>query len=352
MTTDTLPETMFAWRKHKGLMEPVWEEVPIPEVSPTGVLCKMIASGVCHSDHTLVTLEMQPKHFHDQFTLGHEGCGEIVKVGDQVTEFQVGDIVAMYPVPGCGAADCTECARDLPQLCPSGHHSGIGQDGFFAPYAAVDQRALVLVPDGVTPSVAAIACDAVTTAYHAVTTRGKVNPTDLVFLFGIGGLGFNGLQILRHLGARVIISEINQDLLDAAEAMGIPKEDLAPAKSLPTEFVKEAGLEEKIDVVIDFVGTHQTFSDAQRIVRHGGKIISVGSFDLENTLHMKIASRKALTFVFSYGGQIKDLKEVLALIAQGKIQPRVENAMLEDFWATVKDMHAGKLKSRIALLHG
>lgn len=54
----------------------------------------------------------------------------------------------MFAVPGCGQEDCTECSRGTPQLCLHGHHSGIGQDGFFAPYATIDQRGAVLVPQG------------------------------------------------------------------------------------------------------------------------------------------------------------------------------------------------------------
>jgi propanol-preferring alcohol dehydrogenase len=54
----------------------------------------------------------------------------------------------MFAVPGCGGADCPECSRDLPQLCERSHHSGIGEDGFYAHYAAIDQRGLVKVPEG------------------------------------------------------------------------------------------------------------------------------------------------------------------------------------------------------------
>lgn len=59
-----------------------------------------------------------------------------------------GDVVALDAVPGCGFDDCPECSRDVSQLCLRCQHSGIGQDGYHAPYAAVDQRAVVLVPEG------------------------------------------------------------------------------------------------------------------------------------------------------------------------------------------------------------
>lgn len=56
--------------------------------------------------------------------------------------------MALHAVPGCGEPECTECSRDLPQICERGHHSGIGQDGFYAPYATLDIRGAVRVPDG------------------------------------------------------------------------------------------------------------------------------------------------------------------------------------------------------------
>lgn len=116
---------------------------------------------------------------------------------------------------------------------------------------------------GVSPAEAAVATDAVTTAYHAITRRAEVKPTELLFLFGLGGLGFNALQVARHIGARVIVCDIKQVLLDEAIKLGVPREDVVPIGTSPQEFVKKKGLH--IDTVLDFVGTAQTFEDAQHI---------------------------------------------------------------------------------------
>jgi alcohol dehydrogenase, propanol-preferring len=180
-----------------------------------------------------------------------------------VADKKQGDIVALHSVPGCGAADCPECSRDLPQICQLGHHSGIGQDGYYAPYATIDIRGLVLVPEGVTPAEAAVATDAVNTAYHAIHRRAEVKPHETVFLFGLGGLGFNALQVIRNIGARVIVSDIRQQRLDEAIKLGIPAEDIVPVGKSPVEFVDEKDI--YIDTVADFVGAHQTFQDAQHI---------------------------------------------------------------------------------------
>lgn len=118
---------------------------------------------------------------------------------------------------------------------------------------------------GVTSAQAAVATDAVNTAYHAITRRAEVKAHETVFLFGLGGLGFNALQILLHIGPRIIVSDIRQERLDEAQKLGIPPCDIVPIGASPQEFVTGASLDGKIDTVLDFVGTHQTFEDAQHI---------------------------------------------------------------------------------------
>lgn len=221
---------------------------------------------------------------------------------------------------------------------------------------------------GVTPAQAAVATDAVTTAYHAIHRRGEVKSSETVFLFGLGGLGFNALQIVHAIGARIIVSDIREERLQEAKALGIPEKDIVPVGKLPQEFVAENGLSGKIDTVLDFVGAHQTFEDAQHIgqyspfmlvgfltfrlsVRRGGKLLCIGSLETENTIHMKIGTRKRLSFIFSYGGQVRDLKLVLNLIANKVIQPQVETRTLKDFPTALQDLGDGNVKGRVALLH-
>lgn len=112
---------------------------------------------------------------------------------------------------------------------------------------------------------AAVTTDAVKTSYHAIVRRAEVKPQETVFLFGLGGLGFNALQIILHIGARVIVSDIRPQLLDEAARFGVPREDLVPAGASVRDFVREKGLMGRIDTTLDFVGKHQTCQDAQHI---------------------------------------------------------------------------------------
>ena len=80
-------------------------------------------------------------------------------------------------------------------------------------------------------------------------------------------------------------------------------------------------------------------------------MVCVGTLDAQNTIDMKIGIRKRLSIIFSYGGQLRDLRDVLDLISQGAVQPQVETAGLKDFPVILKDLCDGKVKARVALLH-
>lgn len=66
---------------------------------------------------------------------------------------------------------------------------------------------------------------------------------------------------------------------------------------------------------------------------------------------MKIGTRKRLSFIFSYGGQVQDLRVVLDLIAKKVINPQVEAGRLKDFPQLLEDLGEGKIKGRVALIH-
>lgn len=126
---------------------------------------------------------------------------------------------------------------------------------------AVQENAAVKVPEGVSASVAAISTDALMTSHHAVTGRARVVREDTVLLLGLGGVGFNALQVILHIGARVIVTDKRQIVLDEAEKFGVRREDIIPADTTDIgEWTRQRGL--KIDKAIDFVSMPETFKAA------------------------------------------------------------------------------------------
>lgn len=82
-------------------------------------------------------------------------------------------------------------------------------------------------------------------------------------LFGLGGLGFNALQIIKSIGARAIVSDVRQERLDAAADLGIPRTDIVPVGTPVQKFITDNRI--LVDTTFDFVGMNQTFEDAQQI---------------------------------------------------------------------------------------
>lgn len=91
-------------------------------------------------------------------------------------------------------------------MCNRGIHYGLGYDGSFTFYITVQTRAAIPLPKGVSLAERAVATDAVMTTYHAIVRRPEVKKSDVVIL-GLGGLGFNTLQIVMNIGARIIVMD-------------------------------------------------------------------------------------------------------------------------------------------------
>ena len=163
-------------------------------------------------------------------------------------------------IPGCGKHTCPECTRGLEALCQTGERYGIGYHGSFAPYVAVRERAAVKLPSGLSPVLGAVVTDAVLTAYGATVERANVKKSDTVLLFGLGGLGFNALQIILSIGARVIVADNRQEVLDEAVKFGVKAKNVVPPGTSAAEFVTRNKL--VIDKTVDFVGVSDTFRAA------------------------------------------------------------------------------------------
>lgn len=293
-----------------------------------------------------------------QWTLGHEGAGEVVLLGSNVTDFKLGDKVAIQIVPGCGKDSCPQgvCPIGMQHICRSegSGNYGLGlSDGFFAEYANVMARAAVKVPDGVAMPLAAVAPDAVLTSYHAVRYTANVKPDQTIAIYGLGGLGFNALQTAKHLGVkRILVVDKRQEAVDAAIRLGVAKEDAFctgdEAGKTIEQYAAENGI--LVDTTIDFVGHEATFQSAQHAVRAGGTMVQVGLISAALTMTPLVTVRKAVTIKCHYTGSMKSLEECMELIAKGVIKPSVETGSIKNLPQVLKDLHEGKIKSRMVLL--
>jgi NDMA-dependent alcohol dehydrogenase len=195
------------------------EEVELDSPNAGEVLVKLIASGLCHSDHHLVTGDIPVPL---PMIGGHEGAGIIAEVGPGVTEVAVGDPVVMSFLPACGR--CSHCARGMTNLCDLGaaviqgpqldgtyrfhaRDKGVGQMcllGTFSEYTVVPTASVVKIADAdALPRAALLGC-CVPTGYGSVVNTAGVRPGDAVVVVGVGGIGCNAIQGAKGAGARII----------------------------------------------------------------------------------------------------------------------------------------------------
>ena len=109
-------------------------ELDRPSPGPGQVLLKITAAGVCHSDEFVMSLPedvFTTMGWRTPMTLGHEGAGTVAELGQGVTEFSVGDSVAVYGPWGCGV--CDYCVVGKEMLCPHAAAMGIQAPGLGAP---------------------------------------------------------------------------------------------------------------------------------------------------------------------------------------------------------------------------
>lgn len=347
---------MQAWMCHIGEPEPQRVEVPVPDLGPEEILLKILAMGVCHSDCTILAMKEPILGMGADFVMGHEGVGEVMQLGSKVnkTQFTIGDRVGVYLNAGCERPGCPQCDRGLQQLCKSeGGHYGIGREGLFAEYAAIHQRAAFHIPPNLDNTAAAVSADAALTAYHAVKYTAAVQPDDTIVIYGLGGLGLNGLQTAMHLKPkRIFVVDKRQECVDEAIKLGIPAEDAFCTADSASAKLHEVVEEQQIaiDTCIDFVGHAETVTSAQMALRPAGTLVLVGLLGGQVPLIPFATVCTGLTIKGSYNGSRQAYKECLDLMGKGILTPKVQTGSIEGLPGVLKDLDDGKVQGRMVLL--
>jgi alcohol dehydrogenase, propanol-preferring len=193
------------------------DDVPIPEPGHGQVLVKVETSGLCHTDIHAAHGDWPVKP-PLPFVPGHEGVGLVERVGAGVKGLGEGDRVTV-PWLGWACGACELCGSGWETLCQQATYTGYSRNGGFADYVLGEAAFVGRVPDGVDPLDAApLTCAGVTT-YKAVKVA-DVGPSDLVAIYGMGGLGHLAQQYAQIAGATVVAIDITDAKLDVAKRLG------------------------------------------------------------------------------------------------------------------------------------
>ncbi|MDR9363689.1 MAG: alcohol dehydrogenase AdhP [Microbacteriaceae bacterium] len=313
----------------------------IPTPGAGQVLVKMETSGLCHTDIHAWKGDWPVKPGLP-FIPGHEGIGIVESVGDGVSRVSVGDRVAI-PWLGMACGTCEHCISGWETLCESQENSGYSIDGAYAEYALASADYVGIVPDGVDPIDAApLACAGVTT-YKAVKVAGT-RPSDLVAVFGIGGLGHLALQYAKVAGATVVAVDLLDSKLELAKELGADYTVNAKEQD-PIEYIQSLG---GADQAVVLAVSPKAFEQAFNSLKRGGTMVMV-ALPADNDMNLPIFQTvlKGITIRGSIVGTRKDMAEVFEIHRQGKTKVISQSRKLESVNEDFDDVEHGKVDARL-----
>ncbi|NNC87343.1 MAG: zinc-dependent alcohol dehydrogenase family protein [Akkermansiaceae bacterium] len=297
------------------------ETLPDPAPTPTGVVVRVEASGVCRSDwhgwmghDPDITLPHVP---------GHEWAGVIEAVGAQVTAWKPGDRVTAPFVCGCG--DCPECREGNQQVCPHQFQAGFTAWGSFAELVMIEyaDENLVRLPESMDFVTAASLGCRMATSFRAVVHQARLQPGEWIAVHGCGGVGLSAIIIARALGARPLAIDVDPAKLQSAADLGaVATIDAARSDDVPAEV--EALTTGGAHVSLDAHGSTATAANSIRCLRPRGRHVQVGLMTGE-AAHSpvpfdRIIARE-LQLSGSHGMQAHAYPDLFAMIDDGRLDP-------------------------------
>lgn len=318
-------------------------DVPIPRPGPGEALVRVLTSGVCHTDLHAARGDWPVAPKADLIP-GHEGCGIVVELGDDVDSMRVGDRVGnAWLWSACGA--CEFCRTGRETLCPHQRNGGYSVDGSFGEYMLVDERFAARIPDGVdSADVAPILCAGVT-VYKGLKMTDTA-PGQWVVISGIGGLGHIAVQYARAMGLRVAAVEVDEAKLTLARHHGAEVTVDARHTDPVTAIQQQTGGAHGILVTAVHPGA---FAQATGMARRGGTVVFVGLPPGDFPADIFDTVLRAITIRGSIVGTRQDTVEALDFFARGEIHPTVKTEHLEDVNDIFARMERGAIDGRVVM---
>jgi D-arabinose 1-dehydrogenase-like Zn-dependent alcohol dehydrogenase len=242
------------------------------------------------------------------------------------------------------------CKAEQDNYCLAPRFVGVMRPGAYSSHIVVPDAKYLVDATGIDEGFAAtLACSGITT-YSAVRKIPALTERDWVVVLGCGGLGLIALSILRALGIeRVIACDVDDGKFAAARAAGaretVNSRDHAAAVA---QIQKISG--SVVAAALDFVGMPATANLGIAVLAKGGRYILCGLFGGELQTPLPPIAQRAIGIVGSYVGNLRELREVVALAKEGKLKSTpVELRPIKEVNRTLDELKAGKILGRVVL---
>lgn len=252
----------------------IWmiHDAPVPEIGPNDVLIKIRKTSICGTDiHIYKWDEWSAKTVPVPLITGHEWMGEVVKIGSEVKNLDIGQRVSGEGHLTCGT--CRNCRAGKQHLCTHTKGVGVTVQGAYAEYFKLPASNMFKLSDDISDDIAAF-FDPLGNAVHTALSFDLVGED--VLITGGGPIGCMAAAICRFAGARhVVVTDINPYRLELAKKMGATRA-VNVSKTELKAVMKELGMTEGFDVGLEMSGVAVAIRQMVELMRHGGKIAMLG----------------------------------------------------------------------------
>jgi len=316
--------------------------------TPHDVEIEILYCGVCHSD-----LHTARNEWHSTVypcVPGHEIVGKIVRIGNHISKFKVGD----YAAVGCMVDSCRECQyckEDLEQYCEEGNtatynspdkHLGTQTFGGYSESIVVDEAFVLKVPKNLDLAAAApLLCAGITT--YSPLKHWKVGPGQKVGVVGIGGLGHMAVKLAKAMGAEVIVFTTSPSKVEDAKRLGADDVVLSKDKEQMQRY------EGKLHFVLDAVSAQHDMNAYLSLLRVDGVLALVGAPEHP----LPVAAFSLIPFRRSFAGSmiggIAETQEMLDFCGKHNIVSDIELINIQQINEAYERLLKGDVKYRFVI---
>src|SRR6201998_1393971 len=323
------------------------EKLAVPTIGPTEVLVRVKATSICGTDlHIYGWDRWSQGRIKPPVTLGHEFCGVVERVGEEVTAVKPGDFVSAEMHLNCG--HCHQCRMGEAHICQNLRIIGIDQDGAFAEFVKIPASNIWKLDPAIPERYGAI-LDPLGNAVHTVLAGPISGRTALVT--GCGLIGLMSIAVAKACGSSTVFATETNELRRAmAKKMGADVV-LNPATEDAVAIILSETNSTGVDVLLEMSGNPTAIQQGFQALRAGGRASLLGiptenvPLDLVNDVIFKGATVQGI-----YGRRMYETwVQMTALLKAGRLNleplfgERVKLEQFEDAFAKLQGGLAGKI---------
>jgi alcohol dehydrogenase, propanol-preferring len=321
------------------------EEVERPHPEMDEVLIRVEACGACHSDVHVADGDWTQFAgiVKKPLILGHEIAGRVVEKGAAVDDLVIGDRVGMpWIYWSCG--ECEFCRDEHENLCRRQKITGVTVDGGYAEFVKAPASHALKIPSALSSVQAAPLFCAGVTVYRALK-QASVLPGQRLAIFGVGGLGHIAVQLGRAFGAEVTGIDISEEKLTLARSLGASNTLHAGTTNVVKELRRKGG----VHVALVTSAAKAAYDMAFSCLRPTGTLLVVGLPAESISFPAILMTAGEVRIRASAVGTRQDLREVLAMAAEGKVCCQVAARPLAQANEVLDELRKGQVSGRIVL---